>query len=91
MPTSTVGFVSLVRPTFDTTLAGQLTQQLWAQLVESDLQPVDDCNMIISSDQAQSVVDKQRGKPLDLLLVFQASFADSTHILDIPVLQGHRR
>ncbi len=73
-----VGFVPIARPTFDTVLAAEMTHRARQQLQGAGLELSGPDEMVMDLASAQAVVaDLERQSP-DLLLVFQATFADAT-------------
>jgi L-fucose isomerase-like protein len=78
-----IGFVPLARPTFDTALAAEMTGRVRSQLVGAGCQLVGPENLVMDASAAQAAIDMLAGQPLDLLLVFQASFADSTMLVGL--------
>ncbi|GAB4504724.1 MAG: L-fucose/L-arabinose isomerase family protein [Anaerolineales bacterium] len=76
-----IAFAALARPTFDVSLAQEVTQQAIAQLQQAGLELLTADTLISDLDEVQaylSKLDKQEKADVDLLLVFQATFADST-------------
>lgn len=88
---SNIGFIPIARPTFDTALAQELTTQLRSNLVDAGFDLLGDDTLIMSMDAVDAWVDGLPETPA-LLLVVQASFADSTMIVrlaervDAPIL-----
>ena len=87
-----IGFVPLGRPTFDTVLAGQVTAEMRQALTAAGCSLVGPEALVMDAAAAQAATDMLRDQPLDLLLVFQATFADSTMVvalaeaIDAPLL-----
>lgn len=74
-----VGFVALARPTFDTALAAEVTAQARAALLGTGaLSLVGPENLVMDLPAAEAAAQALTTGPLDLLVIFQASFADST-------------
>jgi L-fucose isomerase-like protein len=76
-----IAFAPLARPTFDVPLAQQVTQQATQQLVQAGFELIAADGLIADLDGIQAFLAKaqQNSNPgIDLLLVFQATFADST-------------
>ncbi|MCX6028709.1 MAG: L-fucose/L-arabinose isomerase family protein [Chloroflexi bacterium] len=73
-----IGFVPIARPTFDTVLAAQVTAQMAAALIAAGCELVGPATLVMDDPAAQAAADGLAGQPLDLLLLFQASFADSS-------------
>lgn len=82
MPTTshtlTLGFIALARPTFDVALAEQVTATARAQLREAGFALCGTTELISDLDGAQRAIDSLQGHTLDVLVIFQATFADST-------------
>lgn len=74
----TIGFVPIARPTFDVPLAEEMTQQVRAQLVEAGYSLHEPDGLIMNTEALDSWIESAREADLDLLLVLQSSFADST-------------
>ncbi len=74
-----IGLVPLARPTFDVALAREKTNEMRAVLGEAPgvtLHGPDELVMDLAA--AQTAAEALSSQPLDLLVLFQASFADST-------------
>lgn len=78
-----VGFVPLARTTFDIPLASQMAAQARSALRRSGLAPLGPESLVTSLEEAAAAVAALAEQPLDLLLVFQATFADSTMLLEV--------
>lgn len=78
-----VGFVPIARPTFDLELAGEVTRQVRAQLTAEGLSLAGPEALVSTLDQTRAVARSFMEQPLDLLIVFQATFADSTLALHL--------
>lgn len=79
----TLGFVPLARTTFDIALAEAVVEQVRAQLTQAGLSLTGPEGLITSIEETQVVAQSLAGQPLDLLLVLQATFADSSMILEL--------
>lgn len=79
----TLGLVPLARPTFDLALATQITAQVRSQLEEAGYSLAGPETLISSLDEAEEVAQELADNPPDLLLVFQATFADSTMVMSL--------
>lgn len=73
-----IGFVPLGRPTFDTALAAQLTAEVRQVLTAADCTLIGPESLVMDAAAVQSATATLDELPLDLLLIFQATFADST-------------
>lgn len=91
-PPITLAFVPIARTTFDITLAAEVTGQARA-LLEGDFSPLagpDD--LVTTPEEAAAAAQQLAAQPPDALLVFQATFADSTMLMrlaqatDAPVI-----
>lgn len=81
-----IAFAALARPTFDVPLARDITQQAIEQLQRAgfELLTVDDLIADMAGIRAfLSKVDEPVNAEVDLLLVFQATFADSTLVTSL--------
>jgi L-fucose isomerase-like protein len=76
-----VGFVPLARTTFDIPLAGQVTAEARSALQGMGLALAGPESLVTSLEEATATAESLANHPLDLLLVFQATFADSTMLL----------
>lgn len=79
----TLAFVPLARPTFDIPLATEVTAQARALLADAGFTLVGPTGLVDSLDEAGSVADHLSSEPLDLLVAFQATFADSTMVMTL--------
>ena len=79
----TIGFVPIARPTFDTALAAEMTTRVRSQLAGTGCQIIGPEALMMDAAAAQSAIAMLVGQPLDLLLAFQASFADSTVVVNL--------
>lgn len=78
-----IGFVPIARPTFDTALAAEVTGQARAALQAAGCQLVGPDALVMDAAAAQAASEMLAGQPLDLLLAFQASFADSSMVVNL--------
>jgi L-fucose isomerase-like protein len=76
----TVAFVPLARTTFDLPLAEEVTRTARAQLEAAGLSTVGPSELVTDLPAAEKVANALAQDPVDLLLVFQATFADSTMV-----------
>jgi L-fucose isomerase-like protein len=78
-----VGWVPLARTTFDVALAAETTARAYTQLAQSGFS-VDSANELVTGlDQVQVVGQQLAENPPDLLVVLQATFADSTMVMSL--------
>lgn len=74
----TLGFVALARTTFDMALARAVTAQARARLDAAGFMLVGPETLVTSLEETQVAAQQLAENPPDLLLAFQATFADST-------------
>ena len=74
----TLGFVALARTTFDMELAQAVTTQMRTRLEAAGFTLVGPEPLATSLEEIQMAAEQLAATPVDLLLVFQATFADST-------------
>jgi len=88
----TVGLMPLARPTFDVALAKQMTAEFRRQLIEFDFLLSGPASLITNMDEAEAGLRALAENPPDLLILMQATFADSTmamrlaQAIDAPLL-----
>ena len=73
-----IGFVPLGRSTFDTALAAQVTAEVRQALTAAGCTLIGPESLVMDAAAVQAATAALSGQPLDLLLIFQATFADST-------------
>ena len=73
-----IGFVPLGRSTFDTALAAQVTAEVRQALTAAGCTLIGPESLVMDAAAVQATTTALSGQPLDLLLIFQATFADST-------------
>ena len=78
-----VGFVPLARTTFDIPLATEVAARVRCALADSGLTLVGPDALVTGLQEASTAAEELAGRPLDLLLIFQATFADSTMVLSL--------
>ncbi|MEQ8676160.1 MAG: hypothetical protein RLP44_10075 [Aggregatilineales bacterium] len=78
-----IGFVAIARPTFDVPLAEEMTARVRASLQSAGLSLYGPDALIMGDDGVQDAIAHFNDNPPDLLLVLQASFADSTMVHQI--------
>jgi L-fucose isomerase-like protein len=79
----TVGFVAIARPTFDIPLATDVTGQVRSRLEEAGFSLRGPDTLISTPQQAEEAVQALSDAQADVLLVFQATFADSTMVMSL--------
>jgi L-fucose isomerase-like protein len=87
-----IGLVPIARTTFDIELAGQMSRDVRTVLQAEGVTLVGPEDLVTDLATTQNVAEMLSNETIDLLLVFQASFADSSMIvalvekIDAPVL-----
>ncbi|MXV92674.1 MAG: fucose isomerase [Chloroflexi bacterium] len=76
-----IGFVPIARPTFDLGLARELTGRMVEALAGYDL--CGSPELVMDADAVGARIDELAEARLDMLLLLQASFADSTMALEL--------
>ena len=79
--TTTIGFVPLARTTFDIELATQVTETAREALENAGFTLTGPDGLVTSVEAAREAARALQTAPPDLLLVFQATFADSTMVM----------
>lgn len=74
----TVGFAPVARTTFDIPLAAELARRMRAALVGAGFTVIGDGALLTTLDEARAAAGTLSAASLDALLIFQATFADST-------------
>ncbi|NDJ60260.1 MAG: fucose isomerase [Chloroflexi bacterium] len=78
---SVVGLVAIVRTTFDVPLATEIAAQAREQLDAAGLTVISPTDGVTDLEAAQTAAADLAETPLDLLIVLQATFADTTMIM----------
>ncbi len=82
-----IGFVPIARPTFDLELARDLTAQIHAALTEAGVERqfslIGSTELVMDAAAVEARILDLAGAELDMLLLLQASFADSTMALQL--------
>lgn len=78
-----LGFIPIARPTFDVPLAQEKTAQIREQLAASGFALVGPDDLVMNTDDVAAAIEILKAQMPDLLLILQASFADSTMVLEI--------
>jgi L-fucose isomerase-like protein len=87
-----IGFVALARSTFDMALAAEVTDAARARLGEAGLTLCGTTQLISDLPGTERAIEALAGERIDLLAIYQATFADSTlavrlaEAIDAPVL-----
>lgn len=79
----TIAFVSFIRPTFDVELAHELTKQAKQALSDAGYHLLGADEVITSLEQSRQLADDLASQEIDLLVIFMATFNDSTMITTI--------
>jgi L-fucose isomerase-like protein len=74
----TLGFVPIARATFDVPLATEITQQARARLLGAGFALVGGEQLVITAQDVELAAQQLAAQPLDVLVIFQSTFADST-------------
>ena len=78
-----IGLIPIARTTFDITLAGEMMRQVRKSLAQSGFTLWGPDGLVTNTEEAEAAIAALAGKPLDLLLLLQATFADSTMALQL--------
>jgi L-fucose isomerase-like protein len=78
-----LGLVSLARTTFDLPLAKRVAANVRHQLRDAGFQLAGSEELVSSLEQTRAIAWKLADQPLDLLVVLQATFADSTMVMSL--------
>lgn len=78
-----LGLVPLARPTFDTALATQVAHQVRARLQQAGFTLTGPQTLVSSLEEAAQAAQALAGDSLDMLLILQATFADSTMVMSL--------
>ncbi|MBZ0296910.1 MAG: L-fucose/L-arabinose isomerase family protein [Anaerolineae bacterium] len=78
----TVGLMPIARTTFDMALAEQMMQQVRDRLA-ADHHLIAPDNLLTSLEDVQAALPGLEDQPLDLLVILQATFADSSMVMEI--------
>jgi L-fucose isomerase-like protein len=78
-----LGLASLARTTFDLPLAKRVAANVRLQLRDAGFQLAGSEELVTSLEQTRAAARKLADQPLDLLVVLQATFADSTMVMSL--------
>ena len=78
-----IGFVPIARPTFDLELAREVTAQIFAAVTDRGYQVVGSQELIMDGEAMGARIAELTAAQIDLALVVQSTFADSTMALDL--------
>lgn len=76
--TPRIGLVVLARPQFDTAFAQEMVERAWRRLQGLEAEFVGAPDLLFDADAVQGRLAELTRRPLDLLLVLQATFTDAT-------------
>ncbi|RME74841.1 MAG: fucose isomerase [Chloroflexi bacterium] len=79
----TLGFIAIARPTFDIPLAEEVTRQARETLTAAGLSLVGPDGLVTRPEEAEAALQILSAQPVDLLVLFQATFADSSMALTL--------
>ena len=82
-PTLHIGLIPIARPTFDVPLATDMMNRMRACLDEAGCEVHGPSDLVMDLDGLRAAAGKLLSEPIDLLLAFQASEADSTMVVDL--------
>jgi L-fucose isomerase-like protein len=82
-PTLHIGFIPIARPTFDVALAAEMMGRMRASLEGLGCAIHGPRDLIMDLDGMRGAAAELLSEPVDLLLAFQASFADSTMVAEL--------
>ncbi len=78
-----IGFLPIARPTFDLDLARGLTAQVFAAVADAGYSLVGSQDLIMDGAAVEARIAELAAAEIDMALVLQASFADSTMVLQL--------
>ncbi|MCA9905924.1 MAG: hypothetical protein KC547_18840, partial [Anaerolineae bacterium] len=81
MPELKIAFISIIRTTFDVELAQQVAETAREQLAAAGMNLVGSSASVTTLDEANTRAEQLADADIDLLVLFQATFADSTMAL----------
>ncbi len=76
-----IAFIPLARPTFDMQLAYEVMRAVRSQLQTAGFQLLGPTELVTDLPDAQAIAKELASEPVDLLLILQATFADSTMVI----------
>jgi len=82
-PDLTLGLVPLARTTFDISLATEVVAGVRSRLTEAGFALTGPASLVTTLDEARGAAQALAARPPDLLLVLQATFADSTMVMSL--------
>jgi len=85
-----IAFIPLARTTFDIPLAEEVTRAARSRLEAAGFSLTGPDHLVTDLEAAQAAAKDFSSQPVDLLLIFQASFADSTMVTALAEAFGQR-
>lgn len=79
----TIGFVPIARPTFDVELAREMTTQVYETLSKMGYGIIGAQDLIMDGQAIAERILELQSSEIDLLLMLQSSFADSTMVVEL--------
>jgi L-fucose isomerase-like protein len=78
-----IGVAVIARPTFDVPYAEEVAGKAWATLDSLDAELIGSRDLLFDADAVRAAMPGLGEKPLDLLLVLQATFSDATMTVEL--------
>ena len=78
-----IGFVPIARPTFDLELARELTAQVYSVITTAGYSVIGSQDLIMDGAAIDARIAELAAAEIDMILMLQASFADSTMVLQL--------
>ena len=78
-----IGFVAVARPTFDLELARELTAQVYSVITTAGYSVIGSQDLIMDGAAIDARIAELASAEIDMILMLQASFADSTMVLQL--------
>ncbi len=78
-----IGFMPIARTTFDVPLAAEMMGQIRKSLIQAGFTLQGPEGLVTDTEEAEAAITALAGTPVDLLLLLQATFADSTMALQM--------
>ena len=78
-----IGFAPIARPTFDLELAREMTARIYALIEQAGYQLIGSQDLIMDGPAMDARISELAASDIDMLLMAQASFADSSMVLQL--------
>lgn len=78
-----IGFVPIARPTFDVELANEMTAQVYDILIGQSYTLIGSQDLIMDGDSIAERISELQSSDVDMILMLQSSFADSTMVVEL--------